>query len=307
MRAGWTYDHPVMISPRCLPLALVAAFAFPAAAAQAQAEVFAPGVVSDSNVWKGSFEPDGRTLYFFKKVGRGEDYRIFVTRQGASGWSTPERLKIGSGDYSELYPAISPDGQRMVFTTYRPYAGDTASHAQSYLWMSTRNGMGWGEPVPLTALNVIGRYHSQTLFGDDGSLYFRRDSPDYRSTATYVAKWNGTTYDAPQLFDPVNRWNELLKPGHSVPGGVPGPALSYIVLEVASLNPEGRRSRTDLWVTCRSGSEWSTPTPIPGDVNSPGAENFMFHSPDSRRLYFVRDFARLYSIPTANLCPASRP
>ena len=66
------------------------------------------------------------------------------------------------------------------------------------------------------------------------------------------------------------------------------------------------RSRPDLWVTCRSGSEWSTPTPIPGDVNSPGAENFMFHSPDGRRLYFVRDFARLYSIPTANLCPASR-
>ncbi|MBC7897988.1 MAG: PD40 domain-containing protein [Cytophagaceae bacterium] len=295
------------IPPPVLPLALLAALAFlPTSSACAQAEVFAPGVVSDTNVWKGAFEPDGRTLYFFRKVGRGEDYRIFVTRQGANGWSTPERLKIGSGDHSELYPAISPDGQRMVFTTYRPYAGDTASHAQSYLWMSTRRGAGWGEPVPLTALNVVGRYHSQTLFGGDGSLYFRRDSADYRGTATYVAKWNGTTYDAPQPFDPINRWNELLKPNHSVPGGAPAPDMSYIVLEVALVNAQGRRGPPDLWVTCRAGSQWSAPTPIPGDANSPGVENFMFHGADGQRLYYVRDFARLYSIPTANLCPSSR-
>jgi hypothetical protein len=276
------------------------------ASARGQAEVFAPGVVSDSNVWKGSFDRDGRTLYYFRKVGRGEDYRIFVTRLGPNGWSTPERIPIGNGDHSELYPALSPDGQRMVFTTYRPYVGDTASHAQSYLWMSTRRGAGWGEPVPLTALNVIGRYHSQTLFGGDGSLYFRRDSPDYRTTTTYVAKWNGTAFDSPEPFDAINRWSEGLKPSHMAVGGAPANDMSYIVLEVGALNAQGRRAPPDLWVTCRNGSEWSTPVPIPGDANSPGIENFMFHAPDGQRLYFVRDFARLYSIPTANFCPASR-
>lgn len=292
------------ISLQCI--ALLIPLAFPPAVAHAQAEVFAPGVVSDSNVWKGSFDPDGRTFYYFRKVGRGEDYRIFVTRQGPAGWSTPERITLGSGDYSELYPAISPDGQRMVFLTYRPYPGDTTSHQNSYLWMSTRRGNGWSEPEPLTALNVIGRYHSQTVFGGDGSLYFRRDSPDYRTTTTYVAKWNGTTYDVPEPFEPINRYFESLRPSHVGIGGAPANDMSYIVLEVAGINAQGRRMSPDLWVTCRNGSEWSPPTPIAGDANSPGIENFMFHSPDGRRLYFVRDFARLYSIPTAGFCPSAR-
>lgn len=297
---------PLFCVVRAVAALLIAASLTPGAAS-GQAEIFAPGVVSDSNVWKGSFDPAGRTFYFFRKVGQGEDYRIHVTRLGAGGWTTPERISLGSGDHSELYPAISPDGQRLVFLTYRPYPGDTSSHANSYLWMVTRRGDGWSEPVPLHALNVLGRYHSQTLFGGDGSLYFRRESPEVRSTTTYVARWNGTTYDAPEPFEPINRWAAALRPSHTAVGGAPAHDMSYLVLEVAGINAQGRRTAPDLWVTCRNGSDWTTPTPIPGDANSAGVENFIFHSPDGRRLYFVRDFARLYSIPTAGLCPATRP
>ena len=68
----------------------------------------------------GAFSPDGREFLFFRKVDRRrEDYRIFVSRNVDGEWAEPERSFWG-GEYSELYPSISPDGGRMVFTSYRP-------------------------------------------------------------------------------------------------------------------------------------------------------------------------------------------
>jgi hypothetical protein len=46
------------------------------------APVLGPSNVSVGNVYRGSFEPDGKTLYYFKKTGApaSEDYSIFRTR-----------------------------------------------------------------------------------------------------------------------------------------------------------------------------------------------------------------------------------
>ncbi len=44
----------------------------------ARPEVVAPGVLSAGEVYRGTFTPDGATLYFFRKTGSGETYRIFT-------------------------------------------------------------------------------------------------------------------------------------------------------------------------------------------------------------------------------------
>ena len=96
-------------------------------------EVFAPETISTGNVYRGTFTPDGREFYFFKNVTEGEeDYRIFRSRLVDKRWTTPQQINLG-GDFSDLYPAISPDGQRMIFSSYRPAPGDTSAHSSAYL------------------------------------------------------------------------------------------------------------------------------------------------------------------------------
>jgi hypothetical protein len=47
--------------------------------------------ISVGNVYRGTFTPDGDTLYYFKKVTEGEeDYRIFRAHRTGRSWSSPD-------------------------------------------------------------------------------------------------------------------------------------------------------------------------------------------------------------------------
>ncbi len=173
---------------------------------EVKAELFGAGVLSVGEVYRGSFTPDGRTLYFFKKVTpEREDYRIFVSHLRAGKWTEPERVRLG-GDYSDLYPAISKDGKRLMFSSYRPAPGDTSPKPNAHLWYVDRKGTGWGEPVFMAAANTLGHYHSWVEFGPDVAVYFRRTTPDWRSNETLLTRWNGKAYAPPVPFADALRW-----------------------------------------------------------------------------------------------------
>ena len=262
-------------------------------------EIFAPETISVGNVWKGSFAPDGRSFYFFKKLpGKGENYRIHVSRLQGERWTAPEPLTLG-GDFSELYPVVSPDGRRLVFVSYRPAPGEAAgAKPQATLWFAPSTGDGWGEPVYMAKVNLPGWYHSQPAFDGQGALYFRRSQGNGPNT-TYVTRWDGETYGAPEIFPPIDRWTSGWRDGLFVWGGVPSPDGSFIVLEVSHVDPAGKRGPADLWVTRRQGDDWTEPRPLGAGINTPGMENFIFFSSDGKDLFFVRDFERFYRIPVA--------
>jgi hypothetical protein len=267
-------------------------------ATRPQPEVFAPDVLSTGNAWKGSFAQDGRSFYFFMKQPTGkENYRIQVSRRQGDAWTAPERVDLG-GDFSDLYPTVSPDGRRLVFVSYRPAPGEApGGEPHAMLWLAPRVGDGWGEAVYLESLNVPGQYHSQPAFDGQGALYFRRSRPG-GDTVTYVTRWTGEAYGAPEPYDPINRWSSGWREGLFVWGGVPGPDGSFIVLEVSAVEGK-KRGPADLWVTRGRGGTWTEPRPLGNGVNTPGNENFIFFSPDGRDLFFVRDFARFYRVPVA--------
>ena len=70
-----------------MPTLLLLAFATaalwpqPTAPVQATPEPFGAGLFTDT--YRGSFTPDGDTLYFFRPVGGNENYRIFSSRRSA--------------------------------------------------------------------------------------------------------------------------------------------------------------------------------------------------------------------------------
>ena len=261
-----------------------------------QPAVFGAGVLSVGEVYRGCFAPDGRAFYFFKKVTPGrEDYRIFVSHPTGGQWSEPAQMRFG-GDFSDLYPALSKDGRRLVFASYRPAPGAGSSKPNAHLWMVEREGQGWGEPVWLAALNQLGHYHSWVEFGFDGALYFRRTTPDWKSTTTLRARPQGRTFLAPEPFAEVERWKNW-RADVRVAGGSPGPDGKTIFLDVATRNPQTGRGASDIWVSLKQGRAWTEPRPLGGGVNAAGYDVFPFFSPDGRTLYFVRDFAAFYSLP----------
>lgn len=217
------------------------------------ASVFAPASVSVGNVYRGAFDPDGRTFYYFKKTGApaSEDYTIFRTRLVDARWTAPERVHLGDSP-SDLYPSISPDGRRMVFASYRPAPGDTAAgRPNAYLWYAERSGDGWGAPVFMSKAAVFGAYHPQPYFGPEGAL-----SPDG----------------------------------------------SFLIIVAAAMDHALRRRHpADLYVSFRTGNDWSSPRPLGGAVNTAAVENFPSFSPDGTELYFVRDYGRVHRVRLAEV------
>jgi hypothetical protein len=263
-----------------------------------RAELFAPTLADSGRTFRGVVVPDRHELYFFRKVTadpQAEDYRIFVSRVHDGTWSRPEQLRLG-GDYSDLYPTLSPDGRRLVFTSYRPMPGDTSDHPNASLWYADRTGTGWGRPIPIRAATKLGSYHSQPVFLGD-SLVFRRTSPDWRTNQTLVTRWDGHAYDAPTSFEPVQRWVDW-RTDLRVWGGIPGPDGIYVVLEVSRLDRHTRQPLpSDLWVSVRAGGRWTEPRPMGGGVNAEAStDNFPMISSDGCDLMFVRDFSMFYRV-----------
>jgi hypothetical protein len=268
-------------------------------------EVFGAGVLSAGQVYRGCFSADGHTFYFFRKVGEPEQYRIFESRRTGSGWAIPRQVILG-GEFSDLYPSISRDGRRLVFSSYRPVPGAADEKPNAHLWYVDRHGDGWGSPVFLGKASTRGHYHSWVQLGYDGRLYFRRTTPDWTETRTLVSRWNGREFDTPQPYDDAERWKGW-RPDVDVVGGSPGPDGTTVFLDVATRNPATGRGASDIWVSVRHGDTWGSPRRLGLGINSDGYDVFPFFSPDGRDLFFVRDFAAFYRIPLRDALRSASP
>ncbi len=256
-----------------------------------------PSTISVGNVFRGAFTPDGDTLYFFKNVMEGEeDYRIFRSHRVGDAWSDPERVLLG-GEYSDLYPAIAPDGKRMVFSSYRPAPGDTSGHPSAYLWYVEREGATWGRPVFMAEATDLAHYHSQPIFDARGDLYFNRSAWNYRGHSEHVTRWTGDQYGKADTSAIWQSLRNLPGPGLSLYETTPGYDGTYALLAIGERPDTGRAGPPDLYVSFRVDTGWTIPRPLQGGVNTSATENFAFYAPGGHVLFYVRDFARIYHLP----------
>lgn len=279
--------------------------------APGSAAAFAPGLTDSARVFRGTFSPDGRTLYYFRKVrlDRGaEDYRIMVSRWDKAGWGPGAPLELG-GDYSDLYPSVSPDGKRLVFASYRPAPGDTSSHPNAYLWYAERRGKGWGTPVFIGAAAKFGSYHSGPVIGKDYSIRFGRTSPDWKTSEVLVTRWDGTRYLPAEWSEPDDlraAWKNWRPATHYVWGGSVVGGGNVALLDVSPLDDKGRRGPAQVWVTLRRNEGWTEPVLAGGGVNGAGWANFLTPLPGHCGVLFVRDFTRFESVSLEALTAPAR-
>ena len=205
----------------------------------AAAEPFATVLSDSGKIYRGTFAPAGDELWFFKKVSadpRSEDYRIFVSRRGSTGWSRGERVDLG-GEFSDLYPTLSSDGRRLVFASYRRAPGDTATRAQRRPLVRRRGRRAAGAIRPSCARRDPAwarTTRSRTVARDGTAVTSAGPPPTGTPPRPSPAPPAGRGFGAPPVpYAPVERWRAWRDSPVRSGAATPAPDTSFVLLEVS--------------------------------------------------------------------------
>lgn len=259
-------------------------------------QLLAPGVLSTGDdEWGFTMSPDGRSVYF-NKADRGYRYQVIMEAyKDADGqWQAPQ-VAAFSGQYRDIDPAMSPDGNYLVFASNRPLQAGGERRNDFDLWRVDRQPDGrWGVPRHLG--NRVNSEFPETnsSIAADGTLYFsvagrpgvlgQRDLMRARPTA------NG--YADPEPL-PIN--SEADESNHWI-----APDQSYLLL---LSNRAGGIGENDLYISFRDGNGWGPLRNLGAPVNRPGASGVFtpFVSADGRQLYYAERRSVLEPLPTRPL------
>lgn len=300
--------HPHPSLPRAARIALATVVVLPCAAlptgaqsarcnAPSTATPIAPELADSARLYRGLFIENGQAILYFKKVSpTGEDYRIFVARRRGAAWVPSGPLVLGRAGESDLYPTVSGDGRRLVFSSYRPLPGAGAGRRNAHLWMAVRNGTAWGAPVPLAKVNAPGLYHPGVLLRPDGSIRFNLiDQGAGRATVMTSDFRDGDFAPARPASDPP-AWRSV-QGDQAYWGGVLSPDGTLAIVGTARIDPATRRpGKTDALFSRLVDGQWTPLQPLGAGVNTPSDDNFFTFSPDGCALLFTRDYTRFHTV-----------
>ena len=164
--------------------------------------LFAPGVVStDTAEWSTAFTPDGLEL-FFGLFAEGSTY-ILHMKSDRGRWTEPVVASF-SGKYSDYDLTMSPNGNRVYFTSLRPASGTGPKIEDPDIWYVDRTEPGWGDPVRLPEpINTDGweLYPSEST---DGFLYFFSSRPGgFGGFDIYRVSMEGDEFGQPANLGPA--------------------------------------------------------------------------------------------------------
>jgi Tol biopolymer transport system component len=239
--------------------------------------LFAPGVVSTTHEHSAAmFTPDGDEIWF----ARLEPSAIYRMTREKIGWIGPVVAPF-SGRYADLYPCLSYDGDRMVFSSNRPLGIDEQGRSEGivHLWMVNRNEITWGNPEYLGSDVNIGNRVSCGSIALDGSLFLsvKVGDGDNRSRDIVVSRIVEGWYAAPE---PLGGEINSRQPEHSA---FISPDGSFLLFS----SFRGGYGRSDLFVSfLGEDGAWSRPVNLGENVNSDMKDEYPYLSPDGKYLFF---------------------
>jgi hypothetical protein len=247
----------------------------------AEPALFAPGIVSTGMYERDvAFTPDGTELYF--GVMTSPFTKIVCSRLENGRWTEPELPPFASDpSCNDFEPCISPDGERFLFLSTRPPAGQEPKPGWGHqnIWAMDRTESGWSEPYDLGfPINTDAGEYFPSLT-DDGTLYFSRGTGAGESHI-YRARYVDGGYAEPEKLGPrVNsqavQYNAFVARDES-----------YLI--VCLPGREDNIGISDYYVCFRDTNDvWTEPINLGEKINAPGARaSSPYVTPDGKYFFF---------------------
>ncbi len=253
-----------------------------------QAKLFAEGLINtNADEYGPAFTPDGKTLYFTRRVNRRDSEFIYVSRLENGKWSAPE-LAPFSGKYFDKEPFVSPDGKRIFFASLRPVDGVAPKNNRDFnIWFVEKTASGWSEPMSAGPAVNSQAYENYPSVAANGTLYFAGEREGGKGgNDLYRARLvNGKYQPAENLY-------ELNTPGVDADPYI-APDESYLIF--CSDRPGGLGSG-DLYISFNRNGSWTEAKNLGATINTPDFEYTPSISPDGKRLFFSRGWGEIYHI-----------
>ncbi|HAP59261.1 MAG TPA: hypothetical protein DCR93_07065, partial [Cytophagales bacterium] len=219
--------------------------------------------------------PDGRELFFNRTAEDRSSMRIYRASWNEGGWAQPTALPFTQGDYVDVDPFLSHDGNRLYFSSNRPSArGESVFNH----WYVDRVDSGWSDPLLVEAPLNSDSAEIYITMTKSGTAYFRTARWGSRDL-TRVPFQNGSYQEAERLV--------FTQQGDSVYANNPAISSQEDFLVGMSFMPE--HSDPDLFITWNTGQDWTELQNLGPKVNTPYTEFAAGLSKDDRTLYFTSE------------------
>lgn len=241
-------------------------------------EIFAPGIISTGYSERiAAFTPDGKELCYALW---GSPHGVILHTREVNGlWTKPEVASF-SGQYQGDF-TMSSDGNRIVFSSNRPFVGTGTPQDDYYTWIVERTESGWGKPKPFGPLiNSSESFAGCPTIANNGNLYFFSDRTGGKGNDDI---WM-SEFVTDDYTEPVNLGNSINTVDFDLDPFI-APDESYIIF--TRIDKE-RKGNADLFISFqKDNGSWTKAINMGEKINSSGWEFCPTVSPDGRYFFFT--------------------
>lgn len=241
------------------------------------------------------FAPDGQTMFVALETARvakiegrvaapdAPEIALYESRREGASWSRPQLLPF-AGRFKDYEAALSPDGQWMLFNSWRPLPdGREITNRKNNLWLTRRTPQGWSTPEYLAGINRYETEESYAAIAPDGLIVFLGEGPADASGPDwnlYQTRLTGNTAARPTPFAPAATTAGESDPWFARDG-------SYVIFTRWDRAREWETA-VDLHITFRRGASWTPAIPLI-EINDPAGPDYAVSIAGSpERIYWKR-------------------
>jgi Tol biopolymer transport system component len=227
-----------------------------------------------------ALSPDGSEIFYTISTPKSSFQTIVFSKRSAKGeWSAPEIASF-AGEYSDLEPAFSADGNTVYFSSNRPITGTDPKDFD--MWKVTRGSNGWSKAENLGAVVNTEADEFYPSVAKNGSLYFTAAYPGGPGREDiYVSSLKDKQYQKPVPLDTMvnSKFYEF--------NAFVDPDEKYILF--TSYGRKDDSGGGDLYMAVKDGSGKWKPAQNLKDLNSKQLDYCPFVSPDGKVLFVTSE------------------
>jgi len=251
-------------------------------------EMVAPGVVSQASFeGHASINPEGDKLYFAVYTNDHLYSVIAYSSLENDRWTYPEIVSF-SGKYRDGSPTLSPDGNRLYFSSNRPVVGDSSKLDDDIWYVEKTSANKWSAPIRLN--DQINSDYSEfsPSVDNNGNLFFCSNRPGgLGNMDVYFAEIKNGMYQTVEILS--DSINSIYHEGNV--GVSPNGKQLFIMIQ----NKPGGFGYDDIYFSELKSNGWSKAKNVGNIINTATYDFSPKVSPNGKVLYFSSRINRDYT------------